>query len=208
MSKKNILCHHRPMKWVGLTGGIASGKTTVANVFRELGVPVIDADQLAHSALEKNKEKIATYFGRDVINDQGDLDRRLLGQRVFKNEKQLKTLESMIHPYVREKVKEKKRLFEVSGEKLVIYDVPLLFEKEMQADFDEIIVVYVPEEVSKQRLMERNGLTLEEAEARIGSQMDIEKKKELAHVTFLNEGDRDELKAQVQDYFRSQAQET
>ncbi len=188
------------MRWVGLTGGIASGKTTAANMFRELGVPVIDADRLAHAALSKNKDKIITYFGRDILNDKGEIDRRKLGEKVFANLKQLNWLESLVHPYVQSKVQEKRRLFEVAGEDLAIYDVPLLFENNLQDQFDEVILIYVPEDVSKERMMKRNGLSPEQAESRIKAQMSIEKKKELANTVFSNEGDHDDLRKLVKDY--------
>jgi dephospho-CoA kinase len=204
MGKIAILCHSVIMKWIGLTGGIASGKTTVANMFRELGVPVVDADRLAHVALERNKDKIISLFGPEVLDDQGQLDRRKLGFKVFKDAHLLKKLESLIHPFVREKVEEKRRLFEVADQKLAIYDVPLLFENQLQKDFDEVILVYVPEEVSKKRLIERNGLTDQEVEDRMQSQMSIEKKKELADVVINNEGDRDELRQKVREYFDAQ----
>ncbi len=192
------------MKWIGLTGGIASGKTTVANMFREHGVPVIDADRLAHLALMKNKDKITKYFGDDVLDSKGDVDRRKLGEKVFGNAKQLKWLEGLIHPFVQAKVTEKKRLFEVAGEKMAIYDVPLLFENQLQKDFDEVLLVYVPEELSKQRLMARNGLSENQAQARLQTQMSIEQKKQLADVVIVNEGDRDELREQVDEYFKQQ----
>lgn len=194
------------MKWVGLTGGIASGKTTVANLFRERGIPVIDADQLAHSALLKNKDKIISYFGPEIVDENDELDRRKLGEKVFANPKLLKKLESIIHPYVLNKVAEKRRLFEVSGQSLVIYDVPLLFEKDLQDQFDEVIVVYVPEQTSKERLMLRNGLTEKEADDRLANQINIEKKKELADVVFSNEGDKDDLKNLVTEYLQKQAE--
>lgn len=194
------------MKWVGLTGGIASGKTTVANLFRERGIPVIDADQLAHSALLKNKDKIISYFGPEIVDENDELDRRKLGEKVFANPKLLKKLESIIHPYVLNKVAEKRRLFEVSGQSLVIYDVPLLFEKDLQDQFDEVIVVYVPEQTSKERLMLRNGLTEKEADDRLANQINIEKKKELADVVFSNEGDKDDLKNLVTEYLQKQGE--
>ncbi len=192
------------MKWIGLTGGIASGKTTVANMFRELGVPVVDADRLAHLALAKNKEKIATYFGREVLGADGEVDRRALGEKVFGNPKQLKWLEGLIHPFVQSKAQEKRRLFDGAGEKMAIYDVPLLFENQLQADFDEVILVYVPEPISKERLMKRNNIDEKQAEARLQSQMAIEKKKELADVVFNNDGDRDDLRKLVVAYHQKQ----
>lgn len=196
------LCHPVCMKWIGLTGGIASGKTTVANMFRELGVPVVDADRLSHLALSRNKDKITTYFGRDILNEEGEVNRRKLGEIVFDNPKKLKSLEALVHPFVQKKVEEKKRLFEVAGHKLAIYDVPLLFENDLQAAFDEVILVYVPEEVSKERLMQRNDLTDKQAQMRLQSQMSIEKKKELSQVVFDNQGDKDELRTQINEYFQ------
>lgn len=190
------------MKWIGLTGGIASGKTTVANIFRELGVPVIDADRLAHIALTRNKDKIISYFGREILDSEGEINRRSLGEKVFQNPKQLKSLEAMIHPFVQEKAMEKKALFEVAGEAMAIYDVPLLFENNLQTQFDEVILVYVPEEISKQRLMARNGLSDKEATDRLLSQMSIEKKKDMADVVFSNEGDPDDLRTLVKAYFQ------
>lgn len=191
------------MLWLGLTGGIASGKTTVANIFRELAVPVVDADRLAHQALVRNKAKIVTYFGRDILNQDGEIDRRKLGEKVFGNEKQLKSLEGIVHPYVQEKMLEKKRLFESADQKMAIYDVPLLFENGLQEQFDEVLLVYVPETLSLQRLMQRNSLTEKQAQDRLASQMSIEKKKEMADVVFDNSGDRDALRAQVVEYFDS-----
>lgn len=191
------------MKWIGLTGGIASGKTTVANMFRELAVPVVDADRLAHLALIKNKEKIVTYFGREILDEKGEIHRRKLGEKVFENPKQLKNLEEMIHPFVQEKVREKRRLFEIAEHALAVYDVPLLYENKLQSSFDEVILVYVPEDISKKRLIKRSGLSEQEAEARLKMQMAIENKKKLADVVFNNEGDRDALKELVINYYNS-----
>lgn len=185
------------MLWVGLTGGIASGKTTVSNILREMAIPIIDADRLAHQALRVHQDKIVTYFGRDILGPDGEIDRPALGSKVFASNRLKKRLEDVIHPYVQEKVIEKKRLFEVAGHPVVVYDVPLLFENNLQDSFDHVIVVYVPEEVSVQRLMERNKITEGEAKQRISNQINIERKKELADTVFDNQGDRDSLKEQV-----------
>lgn len=198
-----ILCHARPMKWVGLTGGIASGKTTTANLFRELRVPVVDADQLAHQALRRSQDKIVTYFGREILDDKGEINRKALGDKVFSDPKRLKQLENLIHPFVKKQSAEKRKLFESAGKELAIYDVPLLFENNMKDQFDQVILVYIPEDVSKQRLIERSGLSEKEVEARIKSQMDIEKKKEMADVVFDNQGDIDALRAQVAEFYKS-----
>jgi dephospho-CoA kinase len=190
------------MIWLGLTGGVASGKTTVANFFREKGVPIIDADRLAHTALARNKDKIVNYFGRDILGPTGDIDRKALGLKVFNSTDKLKFLESLIHPFVQKKTEEKKSLFKAAGHKMAIYDVPLLFENELQDKFDKVIVVYVPESLSLKRLMKRNSLSQEEAKSRLASQMDIEKKKKKADIVIDNKGDLDELKTQVDQVYR------
>jgi dephospho-CoA kinase len=192
------------MKWIGLTGGIASGKTTVANLLKSHGIPVIDADQLAHQALRFHKDKIITYFGPDVIDDKGELDRRKLAEKVFANKKLKKTLESIIHPFVQEKMQKTKQLLEASGHKLAVYDVPLLFENNLLDQFDEVIVVYVPESLSLSRLMARNNLTEEEAAKRISNQLNIEDKKAKAHIVFDNQGDQDALVEQVNQWLAQQ----
>ncbi|MEM7647338.1 MAG: dephospho-CoA kinase [Pseudomonadota bacterium] len=188
------------MLWVGLTGGIASGKTTVANFLREMAIPVVDADQLAHMVLKRNKDKVVNYFGPDILGEDGEINRRKLGEKVFSNPKLKQSLEDMIHPLVQEKVAEKKRLFEIGGHALAIYDVPLLYEKELDKQFDHVLLVYVPESVSKKRLMERNSLSEEEADARISNQIDIESKKNRADTVLNNEGDVDCLRAQVEKW--------
>lgn len=193
------------MKWIGLTGGIASGKSTVANIFRELGVPVVDADQLAHRALERKRKEIAAEFGADVLDSEGQVNRSRLGELVFTNPKKLKVLESMVHPLVKQMALEKKELFSQGGHPMAVYDVPLLFESSMQSLFDEVILVYVPEAVSLERLMKRNHLDAEQARVRISSQMNIEEKKKLANVVFDNQGDREQLKDQVQQYYQAQS---
>lgn len=186
------------MKWIGLTGGIASGKTTVSNMLRELAVPIIDADQMAHLSLKVNHDKIVSYFGSDILDDKGIIDRRKLGEKVFSNEKQRKILEGITHPYIQNKVAEKKRLLAATGKKWAVYDVPLLFENKLESQFDRIVVVYAPQEICLERLIERNGLSPEDAQKRIDSQVSIEEKKKKEGVDILsNEGDVDALRDQV-----------
>ena len=115
------------MKWIGLTGGIASGKTTVANLLKEQAVPIIDADQIAHQALKVHHDKIVSYFGSDILDERNRIDRSKLGKKVFSNEKQRKLLEGIVHPFVQAKVDEKKRLLASVGTKWAVYDVPLLY---------------------------------------------------------------------------------
>lgn len=186
------------MLWVGLTGGIASGKSTVSNILREMGIPVIDADAIAHQALRHNRDKIVASFGPDIVGSDGEIDRRLLGAKVFADANSKRILESLVHPYVRTIVEERKKQLEASGEPLAVYDVPLLFESGLQSDFDHILLVYVPEAVSIRRLMARNGWTEAEARLRIKNQMDIEKKKAEADSILDNQGDIEYLRQQVE----------
>ena len=185
------------MKWIGLTGGIASGKTTVANLLKEQAVPIIDADQIAHQALKVHHDKIVSYFGSDILDERNRIDRSKLGKKVFSNEKQRKLLEGIVHPFVQAKVDEKKRLLASVGTKWAVYDVPLLYENKMEKQFDHILFVYAPKDVCLERLMERNGLTKAQAEQRIAAMMDIEIKKQKSHDVIENTGDFDELKGKV-----------
>ena len=191
------------MKWIGLTGGIASGKTTVSNRLKELGMPVVDADHLAHQAFRICAPKIETYFGSDILDTAGNIDRKKLGARVFSNEKEKLALEAMLHPIVQEKVTEKKRLFEIADYSAAVYDVPLLFEKQLQSQFDHVLVVYAPVEISLERLMRRNNFTKEEALLRINNQIDIELKKSQADSVIKNTGDLDQLLAKVDSWYQS-----
>ncbi|MCJ8276524.1 MAG: dephospho-CoA kinase [Bdellovibrionales bacterium] len=185
------------MNWIGLTGGIASGKTTVSNMLREQAVPIIDADQMAHLALKVHHDKIVSYFGSGILDEKGVIDRRKLGEKVFSNEKQRKLLEGIVHPFVQGKVAEKRRLLESAGHKWAVYDVPLLFESQLEKDFDLILFIYAPREVCIERMIERNGLTKEEAEKRMDAQLDVEVKKTKAHDVIENIGDIDDLRDKV-----------
>ena len=193
------------MLWIGLTGALASGKTTVADVFREMGIPVVDADALAHQALESCKDRILEDLGPEILDRQGKVDRSLLGARVFSEQKLMKSLERIVHPYVQQKALEKRHFLESKGYKMAVYDVPLLFENQLEGHFDWILVVYIPETLSLQRLMVRDGLERKEALRRIQSQMDIEQKKARADVVMDNQGDKEKLKEKVQEFLGSLA---
>lgn len=185
------------MLWVGLTGGIACGKSTVANILRELSIPIVDADQMAHQALRFHQNKIVADFGSEILDSNGQIDRHLLGEKVFNNEKSKKALEGILHPVIQKKVSEKKRLFGVGGHSIAVYDVPLLFENNMADQFDHTIVVYAPETLSVKRMVENRGLKEEEAKQRLSNQMSIDDKVAKADTVIENEGDLDELRAKV-----------
>ncbi len=161
---------------IGLTGGIASGKSTVAQMLRELGIPVIDADQVAREVVEIGKEayiQIIETFGRDILQENGEINRAKLGQIVFHDEEKRKKLNAIVHPAIRKNMIAQKEAYINSGEKTIVLDIPLLFESGLTRLVDKIIVVYVDEHIQLERLMKRNGFSKEEAMARINAQMPL-----------------------------------
>jgi dephospho-CoA kinase len=186
---------------VGLTGGIASGKSLAAEVFKELGARLIDADSIAREIVEPGREgwkKIVENFGRDVLEKNGIVDREKLGSIVFSDTTKRKLLNNLLHPLIIGKIK--KALKEIEKQEsvpMVIVDVPLLIECGLQKYFDKILVVYADRLTQKKRLMERSHLKEKEAEARIDSQMKLDEKRERADYIIENSGSRPELKKQV-----------
>jgi dephospho-CoA kinase len=163
----------------GLTGGVASGKSTVARYFAAQGVPVIDADQLARELVSPGSpalQEIANTFGADLIDANGELDRRLLGQRVFANPELREQLNAILHPRVAERFQQRVAELSAAGVPLACYDVPLLFENNRQDSLRPVVVVSAPRDLQLARLMARNGLTASEAEARIAAQMPLGQK--------------------------------
>jgi dephospho-CoA kinase len=155
---------------VGLTGGIASGKSFIGSLLRRRGVPVIDADHLAREVVRRGTEgfdEVIRAFPEVLLH--GDIDRPALARIIYADPIRRRKLEEIIHPRVRaEFLRQKARL---SDAPLVIYEVPLLYEKGLESEMDAVIVVDVPEEIQKERLMRRSGLGAEEADQRISSQM-------------------------------------
>lgn len=162
---------------IGLTGGIASGKTSVASWFADKGIRVFDADMAVHSLYSQEKiiSAIRNVFGAEYIQE-GLVNRSELGVFVFKNKEAMAKLEQIIHPYVREEMAKSIADAEREGEKIIILDLPLLFETSWTSYVDEIWTVYVPPEVQIQRLTQRNNFTREEAVQRISSQLSLEDK--------------------------------
>ncbi|RYZ78766.1 MAG: dephospho-CoA kinase, partial [Proteobacteria bacterium] len=132
------------MKWIGITGGIASGKSTVTKLLRTLGFEVLDADQISHQVTQVHGPalvQIYKTFGEAVRNPDGSLNRQLLGSMVFGRVAELKKLEAILHPLVREKIAAERARLLARGESAVFYDVPLLYEKQMETDFDAVVLV-------------------------------------------------------------------
>lgn len=185
---------------IGLTGGIASGKSTVSKMFAEMGITVIDADIEARLAVEKGEKAyndIVDYFGEEVLHQDGTIDRARLGAIIFNNEEKRLALNSFVHPSVRSRMLAKKEKAEMEGEPAIVLDIPLLFESRLQYMADKVILVYVDESTQLERLMNRNGLGEEEARARIMSQMPLKEKVRLADFVIDNNGSIEETEKQL-----------
>ena len=183
---------------IGLTGGIATGKSTVSRLFRERGIPIIDADLIARTVVEpggKAIEGVRAAFPKCFVGDV--LNRPALGREIFHDEAKRQQLNRLMHPAIREEMNEQMRTYEASGEPVVIFDIPLLFEGTMLDLVDYSVVVYCREEIQLMRLMERTGLTKEEALARIRSQIPIEDKKHQADFLINNNGALGDLPPQI-----------
>ncbi|MDJ0599667.1 MAG: dephospho-CoA kinase [Crocosphaera sp.] len=183
---------------IGLTGGIGTGKTTVSHYLATVcHIRVLDADSYARDAVEKNSPILQTIkerYGRDICLDNGELNRKKLGDIIFNNSQEKRWVESQIHPYVREKFKQE---MEKSQEKIIVLDIPLLFESQLTHLVTEIWVVYCSYEQQLQRLMTRNHLTEEEAIARIKSQLPLEEKVNQADVVLDNSSTLEALYQQI-----------
>jgi dephospho-CoA kinase len=191
------------MKWIGLTGGIASGKSTVSEYIRTLGFDVIDADVLAREAVKSGTlghAAIIKEFGTDAISADGELNRRKIGEIVFADKSKLAKLEQIIHPEVRVLALKHRQRLEASGKTIAFYDVPLLFEKAMEPMFDSIVVVSCTADIQLQRLMKRNGFTEAEAKRRIDVQIPLAEKISKAHAVIENNGTETHLHKAVDSF--------
>lgn len=188
---------------VGLTGGIACGKSTVAEMFVRLGAYLIDLDKLAHEVQEPGApawRKIIDYFGDDVVGDDQKIDRNKVAAIVFNQPEKLKALNDIVHPSVYEEWQARlKSIITRDPRAIILSDIPLLFEARMQSLFDLTIVVMIPPEEQIVRLMARNGMTEEEARKRIKNQMPIGDKAGLADVVINNQSSIADTRKRVQE---------
>lgn len=172
------------MIWVGLTGGIASGKSTVSRLFREAGAFVIDADEIAHAVIRKGAPAYAGVveaFGAVILDKKGEIDRKRLGEIVFNDARRRERLNQLVHPHVYAQAeKEKTAIAAAHPEAVILFDVPLLIETGSHREMDLVIVVYVDRATQIDRLIKRDGLTREEAERRIDAQMPLDEKRRFA----------------------------
>jgi len=186
---------------IGLTGSIASGKSTVSKMLKQLGYPIVDADEIARLVVEPGTsviKRIGETFGEEVLNEDGSLNRETLGGRIFGNVEEREKLNSIIHPAIREEMLRQREDHLTAGANTVIMDIPLLFESKLQSFVEKIIVVSVTPEVQAQRLIARNQLTETEASKRISSQLPMEIKEAGADAVINNNGTVEETEAQLQ----------
>jgi dephospho-CoA kinase len=184
---------------VGLTGGIASGKSTVSAILAELGAVIIDGDKLAREVVEPGTPglaRVAEAFGPEVLLPDGGMDRAKVGQIVFNDEAKRKVLEGIVHPLVFERY----AALEASAPKdgIVVHDIPLLAESGRADTFDAVIVVETPAEVQVERMLRDRGWTRADAESRIASQATPEQRRAIATHLIVNTGTREELRARVE----------
>ncbi|HDW7790512.1 TPA: dephospho-CoA kinase [Staphylococcus aureus] len=187
-------------KVIGLTGGIASGKSTVSELLSVFGFKVVDADKAAREAVKKGSKGLAQVrevFGDEAIDENGEMNRRYMGDLVFNHPEKRLELNAIIHPIVRDIMEEENQEYLKQGYN-VIMDIPLLFENELENTVDEVWVVYTSESIQMDRLMQRNNLSLEDAKARVYSQISIDKKSRMADHVIDNLGDKLELKQNLE----------
>lgn len=179
------------MKTIAITGGIASGKSTFCNIIKERGLPFVDCDALVHAGYEPGHvlyEAVVGQFGSGILGLNGEVDRKLLGARVFNHPKERHLLDQLTHPIIRNLIADALETYEVQGEKLVFVDVPLLFETNMANDFDASILIDTDECLQLKRLMARNQLTESEALSRMAAQMPLSEKRLRANYLVCNNG--------------------
>jgi len=184
---------------IGLTGGIATGKSTVCKILKGLNVKIIDSDKIAHQVLTYNDviDKIKDQFGEKILDQKGNINRKKLGSIVFEDDKKRKLLESITHPKIFTIIENKIEEYKDSEGKIIVLDAPLLFETSLDKKVDETWVVYTSKETQINRIIERDNLNKKEAMQRIDAQMDLDKKAEKADIVINNEGSIADLEKKI-----------
>ncbi len=192
---------------IGLTGGIASGKSTVAKLLEEKGAYLLDADQLAREAVEPGRpawQKIVDWLGESVLLPDRNLDRARLAEIVFNDRSKLEQLNRIVHPFVGSRFLELAEEIKAKDPgAVVVYDIPLLIEAGMQKMVDLVLLVYVPRETQVLRLQQRDGIERSAAESRLKAQMPLEEKKKQADVIIDNRGSLAETARQVEQFWNN-----
>ncbi|MGN8645759.1 dephospho-CoA kinase [Gracilibacillus sp. HCP3S3_G5_1] len=191
---------------IGLTGNIATGKSTISNMFQEkYKIPVIDADRVSREVVEPGEETLAqivTTFGEDILLNDGTLNRKKLGEIIFQDKRKREQLNAIVHPAVRKRMIAKKEALLLQGNQVIVMDIPLLFENNLTYLVEKTIVVFTTEDIQLQRLMKRNQLSEKEARDRMNSQMNINQKRELADAVIDNSGSIEDSEKQLKKILR------
>ncbi|WP_413308338.1 dephospho-CoA kinase [Bacillus sp. 1P10SD] len=185
---------------IGLTGGIASGKSTVSTMFKEMNIPVVDADVEARLAVKKGEAayfQIIDTFGKDILLEDGEIDRQKLGSIIFHQEEKRRLLNEIVHPQVRKRMMGQVEAARQSGAEVIVLDIPLLFESKLTYMVEKTILVYVDYDIQLERLMKRNNLSADDAKARIQSQMPLNEKIKLADAVIDNNGSIEKTNKQL-----------
>ena len=195
------------MQVIGLTGGIATGKSTVSAILKKAGAVIIDADRIAREVVKKGLpayREIVENFGETVLLSNGEINRSVLGDLIFNDPRKKKLLNRIVHPHVRRETnRQLKDMENSSPDTIAVLDIPLLFEAEMHKDLSEVIVVYAPEHIQVKRLMKRDNISEADAVARVRSQMPIEEKKNRATIVIDNSGTMEDTRKRTLEIFKT-----
>jgi dephospho-CoA kinase len=188
-------------KRIALTGGIATGKSTVAILFRDLGATIVDADQIAREVVQPGAlgwQKLRDFLGDEYFDSEGNLDRAMLREAIIRDPACRSTIDAIVHPLIVEAMEQRWESWR-QGDRThpLIFDIPLLFESGMQSRFDIVILVYVPSEIQVARLMQRDGLTREAATRTLTIQLPIDTKRAAANLVIDNSGTVEETARRV-----------
>lgn len=181
---------------LGLTGGIATGKSTADAFFKEKKIPIVDCDEIAHDIMNVNQpawRDVKRIFGLDYLNRDRSVNRKKLGALVFNDATQMEILNKITHPRIFEEMERQIQIQKVNDVPLVVVDAPVLFESHSEHNYDKTLVITLPQDLQLQRLMARNNLTKEEALSRINSQMSLKEKEKKANYVIENNGSIEDL---------------
>ena len=186
---------------LGLTGGIASGKSTVSQVFKDKGIQVVDADRLARQVVEPGSpglDRLVDYFGREILTQDGGLDRKYLGDLIFRDSQAKEAVNRILHPLIGQSIQGQIEAAIGQDLDLLVLDIPLLYETGQAGDFQAVMVVSLPHEDQVSRLMDRDGIDRDQALRKIRAQMPLEEKVKLADYIVDNSGSKEETRQQVE----------
>lgn len=193
---------------LGLTGGIASGKSTVSQVFKDKGVQVVDADRIARQVVEPGSpglDQLVDYFGQEILTQEGDLDRKRLGDLIFRDDQAKEVVNRILHPLIGQSIQGQIGAAIDQDLDLLVLDIPLLYETGQADDYQAVMVVSLPYQDQVSRLMDRDGIDRDQALRKIQAQMSLEEKVKLADYVIDNSGSKEETRQQVEAWMEQKA---